>query len=112
MYKKITLIILSEDQNNLLQIFDKFNKKIEETFVSNKYIFNGKINESYKIKTINSSTLYSTGIFISEEYNNSYILDTRNRNLFHTIFIKLKDQNYDDLRIEKGMVKLWQNHIT
>lgn len=111
MYKEIKIIILSKDKLNLLQIFNSENKKIIEEFVSDYYIFKGKINECYKIKIINSSTLYSTGIFINKKYDNPYILDARNKNLFHRILINLKDQKYNGLKIEKGIIKLWQNHI-
>lgn len=112
MYKKINIFIINSSCNNLLQIFDTNNNKIKEVYVNNKYEFDAKLNCVYKIRIISGSNILKTSIYVSNMYNGPYIFSIQKENIFHKILIKFIDQNYCGLKIEKGVIKLWQNNIT
>lgn len=110
MYKNIKILLISNNQNNLLEIYDKNDNIIKKTSIKDKYIFYGKINETYKIKLFTDNLIFNTGIYICEKYDKPYIFDIRNKKKYHQIFIFLKDKNYKNLKIEKGMIKIWQSN--
>lgn len=111
MNKQIEIIVLNDSVKNQLQIFDCNNKKITETYINNRYTFIGKISNIYKIRIISNTQVLNTCIYITKN-NYPYIFDMRKNTLSRKIYIKLKDQNYDNLKIKKGEIKLWQKIIT
>lgn len=110
MYKKVILNIVSNYINNLLEIYDSNNNLIYRKYANGICYFYFEVNKVYKIKIINSNSFVSN-IYVSHKYNDPYIFDVRNIIVNHKIFIRLIDENYKNLLIEKGEIKLWQNHI-
>ena len=101
------LYIISDTILNLLQIFED-NKKILEKYVSNTYNFKGELNKCYRIKIISYNNCLITSFYISEKNKEPYIFNLKTSDISHKIFIKLLDQNYEDLKIEKGVISLEQ----
>lgn len=112
MQKNIFIFLISDSILNFLQIFDSNNQKIKEDYIYNTYIFKGDLNKPYKIRIISNTGILNSSFYIDEKYTKKYVFDTRRKSKFHKVFIKIIDQNYTGLKIEKGDIKLWQNHIT
>ena len=104
MHKKILIIIENSNNKNYIQIFDNNNRLIEKAFTKNKYTFKGEKNKVYKIKIINKNICFNSSFYITDYYDEPYIFNIRQTNLSHQIFIKLIDQNYNGLKIEKGRI--------
>lgn len=107
MYKSVLLIVKNNYSIKLLQIFDANGVKVVERFIRNRFVFKGNVDCTYKVVIISNDIKFITSIFIDREYDNFYVFYIQS---FHKIFIKLVDQNYDGLRIEKGRIKIWITH--
>lgn len=111
MIKTVKIKCISESNYNKLQIFDNDNKKIVDTVISNEYLFESNVNKFYKVKILSNNRKIESNIFICDSYTKPYIFDLRKIIQIHPIFIKLIDHNYVDLKIEKGEIFFWLNHI-
>ena len=116
MKKKVCIICLIDDSLSNY----KFNIKVykENKLIceknNNKIYFYAEYYKLYKIKISTNNNLYpktKCQNVVFTPTNCSKIIINFSRENTNPITLKLTDQNYKGLLIEKGEITLWQNHI-
>lgn len=99
------IIVLNSISN--IKIYDGNNIVCDR--ICNGYIlFKGKINKIYKIVITSKYGCIISSFIVNKNLNT--IIYSFNQNSHKIVTFKLYDSNYENLPIEKGVIKLWQNH--
>lgn len=103
----IRIIVLNSISN--IKICDIDNNILFDNICNGYIYFNGKMNNVYKIIITSVYGCIISSFIIHNDMDT--IIYSFDQNSHRIVIFKLYDSNYENLLIEKGVIKLWLNHM-